>query len=180
MALLFLLIFIAIPVIEIGLFIQVGGAIGLFSTLAIVIITAMIGTYLLRKQGLNVLMKLQSDMAEGKLPLESLIHGAFIVVAGLLLLTPGFFTDFIGFSFFIPQVRLGIAHLISSRVKKSRTAKTSSNFQFHSNFSQKQNPQGFSDKNEIEGEYDVVDIDSKKIDDVSSTKNPESPWNEKD
>lgn len=164
MGLILLFIFIAVPVIEIGLFIQVGGAIGLLPTLAVVVVTAVIGTYLLRQQGLNIVMKVQSELATGQMPVKNLIHGAFIVVAGLLLLTPGFFTDFIGFSLFIPQVRLMAAYFIGRQFKQSRTSKTSTGFEFHSStFSQNQT-NDYSGDDEIEGEYSVVEEDPKKID----------------
>lgn len=152
------------PVIEIGLFIQVGGAIGLLSTLAVVIITAVIGTYLLRQQGLNIVMKLQAELAAGQMPVKNLIHGAFIVVAGLLLLTPGFFTDFIGFSLFIPQVRLMAAYFIGRQFKQSRTGKTSAGFEFHSSTHSQNQPTDYSSEDEIEGEFHVVEDDPKQID----------------
>lgn len=164
MGLLLLFIFIAVPVIEIGLFIQVGGAIGLFPTLAVVVITAVIGSYLLRQQGLNIVMKVQSELAQGQMPVQNLIHGAFIVVAGLLLLTPGFFTDFIGFSLFIPQVRLMAGYFIGRQFKQSRTGKASAGFEFHSTSYSSTNTNDYSSEDEIEGEYSVVEEDPKQID----------------
>lgn len=154
MALLLLIIFIAVPVIEIGLFIQVGGAIGVLATLAVVVVTAVIGTYLLRLQGLNIVMKVQSQLQNGQMPVQDLIHGAFIVVAGLLLLTPGFFTDFIGFSLFIPQVRLLFAHFIGRQFKQARTHKAGASFEFHSQHTQEFNRANVDD---IEGEFSVVE-----------------------
>ncbi len=192
MGMLLLFIFIAVPVIEIGLFIQVGGLLGLFPTLFIVIITAIIGTYLLRQQGLGVLMKLQTEFQSGQLPIKSLIHGAFIVVAGLLLLTPGFFTDFIGFSLFIPQVRLAFAHVIARQFKNAQAAGNASSFQFYSSFDQKgQHDTGFkaaNDQNpngqEIEGEFERVeeieDTGDKAQDvDLNQSKPKDSPWSDK-
>ncbi|MBL1240419.1 MAG: FxsA family protein [OCS116 cluster bacterium] len=164
MGLLLLFIFIAVPVIEIALFIQVGGAIGLLSTLAVVVVTAVIGTYLLRQQGLNIVMKVQAEMAQGQMPVKNLIHGAFIVVAGLLLLTPGFFTDFIGFSLFIPQVRLAAAALIGRQFKQSRYGKTSAGFEFHSTTYSHNQTTNYSSEDEIEGEFHVIEDDPKQID----------------
>ena len=100
-----LLIFILVPIIEIGLFIQVGGWLGLWPTLAIVVLTALAGTMLLRAQGLAVLGRLQQSMAEGGNPVDPMVHGALILMAGMLLLTPGFFTDAVGFAFLIPPLR---------------------------------------------------------------------------
>lgn len=98
-------LFIAVPIIEITLFIQVGGLIGLWPTLAIVVLTAIIGTSLMRAQGIMTLNRLQQSLAEGKNPADPMAQGAIILVAGVLLLTPGFFTDSIGFALLIPPVR---------------------------------------------------------------------------
>ncbi|MEJ6708526.1 MAG: FxsA family protein [Amylibacter sp.] len=100
-----LLIFVAIPIIEIALFIQVGGWLGLWPTLAIVVLTAVIGTYLLRLQGMAELAKLQGSMSSGQSPVGPIANGALILVAGVLLLTPGFFTDAVGFALLTPPVR---------------------------------------------------------------------------
>lgn len=98
-------IFVAVPIIEIALFIQVGGALGLLPTLAIVVATAIVGTSLMRSQGLAILADVQRQMAGGQDPSRALINGALILVAGVLLLTPGFFTDTIGLLLLIPFVR---------------------------------------------------------------------------
>ena len=91
-----LIIFIAIPIIEIALFIQVGGAIGLYPTLAIVLLTAILGTTLLKSQGLSALGTLQNSLHLGQNPMKQIIHGAMILISGVFLLTPGFFTDAFG------------------------------------------------------------------------------------
>ena len=93
-----LLAFIAVPLIEIGLFIQVGGTIGLWPTLLVVLLTAVAGTWLVRSQGTQTLQNLQGSLKNMKDPTEPLAHGAMILLAGALLLTPGFFTDAIRFS----------------------------------------------------------------------------------
>ena len=100
-----LLLFILVPIIEIALFIQVGGFIGLWPTLGIVVLTAVIGTYMLRQQGLAELARLRSSLENLNDPTDSLAHGAMIIFAGALLLTPGFFTDTIGFLLLIPGFR---------------------------------------------------------------------------
>ena len=92
-----LIIFIAVPLIEIGLFIQVGDKIGLWPTLLIVLITAITGTWLVRSQGAQTLVNLQGSFQNMKDPTEPLAHGALILFAGALLLPPGFFTDSVGF-----------------------------------------------------------------------------------
>lgn len=111
-----LIAFIAVPLIEITLFIQVGGAIGLGWTLAIVIFTAFLGTWLVRTQGAMALGQLRSSFSDMRDPTEPLVHGAMILFAGALLLTPGFFTDAVGFSLLIPQVRQAAFKAIRARV----------------------------------------------------------------
>ena len=118
-------ILVAVPIIEIALFIQVGGAIGLWPTLAIVIATALAGSLLLRSQGLATMQALQSSVAQGKNPMQPIAHGALILVAGVMLLTPGFFTDFVGFILLLPPsrtllIRLGAAKLAGRTVVFSR------------------------------------------------------------
>ena len=111
-----LIAFIAVPMIEIALFIQIGGAIGLGWTLAIVLFTAVLGTWLVRTQGALALGQLRSSFSDLRDPTEPLVHGAMILFAGALLLTPGFFTDAVGFSLLIPAVRQAAFRAIRSRV----------------------------------------------------------------
>lgn len=108
--------FLAVPLIEIALFIQVGGAIGLWPTLGIVVLTAIAGTWLVRTQGAMALGDLRGSFLRGTDPAEPLAHGAMIVFAGALLLTPGFFTDAVGFALLLPPVRRAAFQYIRSRV----------------------------------------------------------------
>ena len=109
-------IFAGIPLIEIALFIRVGGAIGLWPTLGIVILTAAAGTWLVRAQGLAALQRLRNSFSEFRDPSEPLAHGAMVLAAGLLLLTPGFFTDGIGFALLVPAVRSAVFRYLSNRI----------------------------------------------------------------
>lgn len=111
------LAFISVPLIEIALFIQVGGAIGLWPTLGVVIVTAMIGTFLVRNQGAIAMGNLQRSFSELNDPTEPLAHGAMILIAGVLLLTPGFFTDAVGFAFLMPPVRVAVFKYLRARIK---------------------------------------------------------------
>jgi len=108
--------FLAVPLIEIGLFIQVGGAIGLWPTLGIVILTAIIGTSLVRSQGIMALSNLRNSFSRLDDPTEHLAHGAMILLAGALLLTPGFFTDGIGFALLVPPVRKAVFNYLRKHV----------------------------------------------------------------
>lgn len=97
--------FLVTPIVEIALFITVGDRIGLGPTLAVVILTALLGASLVSRQGHAELSALQASVAQGVVPTKELAHGAMILVAGALLLTPGFLTDAIGFSLLVPRVR---------------------------------------------------------------------------
>lgn len=112
-----LIAFIAVPLIEIGLFIQVGGWLGLWPTLLIVVITAIAGTWLVRSQGSQTLRQLQTSLRDFNDPTEPLAHGAMILFAGALLLTPGFFTDAIGFLLLFPPFRRFSMNAVRSRIK---------------------------------------------------------------
>ena len=112
-----LLAFIAVPMIEIALFIQVGGLIGIWWTLLIVLATAIAGSYLVRNQGLREIANLQRSFSELDDPTEPLANGAMILFAGALLLTPGFFTDVVGLSLLVPGVRRAAFIWAKSKVK---------------------------------------------------------------
>ncbi|PWJ21749.1 FxsA family protein [Jannaschia seohaensis] len=112
-----LLIFIGVPLLEIALFIQVGGLLGLWPTLLIVVLTAIAGTYLVRRQGLAQLAEVQQSFERLNDPTRPLAHGAMILASGLLLLTPGFFTDAVGFALLIPGVRDAVMRYVRSRVE---------------------------------------------------------------
>lgn len=108
--------FLAVPLIEITLFIQVGGLIGLGWTLVTVIITAILGTWLVRSQGIAAMGQLRGSFSELRDPTEPLVHGAMILFSGALLLTPGFFTDAVGFALLVPGIRQALYMAIRSRV----------------------------------------------------------------
>lgn len=111
-----LIAFIIVPLVEIGLFIQVGGAIGLWPTLLIVLVTAILGSWLVKTQGLRELANLQGSFSELRDPTDPLANGAMILFSGALLLTPGFFTDAVGFALLMPPVRKAIIQQVKSRI----------------------------------------------------------------
>ncbi len=110
-------LFIAVPLIEIALFIQVGGAIGLWPTLIVVVATAVLGSWMVRTQGAMALENLRRSFNALNDPSEPLAHGAMILFSGALLLTPGFFTDAVGFALLLPPVRAAVFRYFRSRVK---------------------------------------------------------------
>ena len=99
------LLFIFIPIIEIAIFITVGSNIGILNTIAIILLTAVIGIYFVRRQGLSLLFNAQRNMAQGIMPTEEIKGGIFLLISGLLLITPGFFTDCAGFLMFLSPVQ---------------------------------------------------------------------------
>lgn len=111
-----LLVFIAIPLLEIALLIWVGQSIGFWWTVLIVVGTAVIGTTLLHRQGLETLRRLSASARLGTPPVQPLVDGALLLAAGLLLLTPGLMTDVAGLLLLVPPVRALLARSLLSRV----------------------------------------------------------------
>ena len=99
------LLFLTIPLVEIYLLIKVGGVIGAPMTIFLVVFTAVLGAWLLRIQGFSTLRRVQETVNRGGLPAVELLEGALLLVAGALLLTPGFFTDAVGFACLVPALR---------------------------------------------------------------------------
>lgn len=110
-----LVLFVLVPVIEITLFIKVGGLIGLGWTIALVLTSAIAGSWLVRQQGMRALADLTASLAELRDPAEPLAHGALILFAGALLLTPGFFTDIVGLLLLLAPVRRLVLRNLSAR-----------------------------------------------------------------
>lgn len=109
------ILFVVTPIAEIALFLTVGERIGIPTTLAIVIVTAIVGASLVSRQGRAEYAALQASVVRGAVPTKELAHGAMILVAGALLLTPGFLTDGVGFSLLVPQVREALRRWFSRK-----------------------------------------------------------------
>jgi UPF0716 protein FxsA len=154
--------FLAVPLIEIALFIQIGGAIGLWPTLLIVILTAVLGTYLVRTQGLMAISRLQSSFSQLQDPTEPLAHGAMILFAGALLLTPGFFTDGLGFALCVPFIRTWVFHKLRQKIKVRSFTMGSTNM--GSSGPQPHRPY---DPNVIDGDFEEVEDSTSKPSDPS-------------
>ena len=103
------LLFLIIPAIEIALFIQIGGVIGVIPTLLLILITAIVGVTLLRLQGLITLVRVQESLNRGEIPAVEMLEGLMLLLSGAFLLTPGFFTDAVGFAVLMPAVRRSVA-----------------------------------------------------------------------
>ena len=119
--------FLAVPIIEIYLLIQVGQVIGAGWTVLLVVLTAVIGVWLLRIQGLSTLTRAQRKLQENELPAREILEGMALVVAGAFLLTPGFFTDTIGFLLLFPPTRISLVSLVASRMVVSASVHARAN-----------------------------------------------------
>ncbi len=153
------LIFIGIPLIEIALFVIVGDRIGVLWTIIIVIATAIAGTSMLRMQGAGALANARNAMESGQLPVESVADGIFLLIAGILLLTPGFLTDFIGFLLFIP----GLRHRIGRAIWQKLAA--SGKIDVRTRGGNQHGPGGFSNGPVIDGE--IIDDENQQQNDAS-------------
>jgi UPF0716 protein FxsA len=112
MAILLFLAFVAVPIIEITVIIKVGGILGAWPTVGLIILTAAVGTTLVRAQGFQILARAQKSLNNGQFPAAEMVDGMGLLVAGVLLLTPGFVTDALGLALVIPPLRRAIAGLI--------------------------------------------------------------------
>lgn len=203
MGLLFFALFMLVPIIEIIGFMQIGSLIGLWPTLGIVILTAIAGSMLLRHQGMAVLFRTQSLIQEGKIPVDEMIDGICLAIAGALLLTPGFFTDIFGFLLFIPPFRRTLAKSFFKKYILPRTTIFANGMPFPGDeahqkqedifgdqtSNQNHNMSGFDDDTSgpiIDGEFKDATPDKTDPKDASSLKqnprssgrsNLSSPWN---
>ncbi|CAB1257139.1 phage T7 F exclusion suppressor FxsA [Vibrio cholerae] len=148
-----LFLFIAVPVIEIALFIQVGGVLGVWPTIALVLLTAIVGASLVRSQGLQTLLTVQQRLAQGQLPAQQILEGVMLAVAGVLLLTPGFFTDILGMLVLLPAPRAYFAKQLMSRVVVGNIHASGAGFEQPKPFHDRANPNGTT----YEGEFERKD-----------------------
>lgn len=112
------LLFTIIPVLELFLLIQVGGYIGTLNTIAVIILTGIIGAAFAKSQGTRILYEIRSALNQGKIPGKELLQGVMILAGGILLLTPGFITDLVGFSLVFPLTRVFYTRAALSYIKK--------------------------------------------------------------
>jgi UPF0716 protein FxsA len=112
-----LLLFLVVPLVEIYLLIQAGGVIGALPTVGLVVLTAVVGAWLLRLQGLATLRRAKASLADGVLPETALVEGVLLLLAGALLLTPGFVTDALGFLLLVPPLRVAVSEYVLVRVR---------------------------------------------------------------
>ena len=111
------LAFTTIPLVEIYLLIHIGSVFGIFTSIALVFFTGLLGAYLARIQGIKTLFKIQESIKEGRMPSGELLEALLIVAAGIVLLTPGFLTDTIGFLLLLPNIREIVKSWVQSKIK---------------------------------------------------------------
>ena len=99
------LLFLIVPVIEIYLLIEVGSLIGGLATVVLLLLMSFLGAFLVRSQGFIIITRIREQLSQGRLPAAQMLDGALVLVGGVLLVTPGFFTDFLGIFFLIPPTR---------------------------------------------------------------------------
>ena len=144
---------IIIPVMEISVFIQASEQIGLWSIIGLIIITAMIGSALLRHQGLSTLLNFNKSMNTGKLPIDEIFDGFCLLLAGAFLITPGFVTDGLGLMLFLPIFRSMIKNIIKSQLRNQNIFNPRANPEFE------QPPNHNTTPNIIDGEFHEIKTD---------------------
>lgn len=154
----FLLLLIVVPVVEIYFLIQVGSVIGASSTILLIVFTAVVGAYLFRQQGLATFQRVQATIARDEIPAVEMIEGLVLMLSGGLLLTPGFFTDIIGFLCLVPALRTKLAlSLLQSQMMRS------SSFQ-QGSFSHHRQSSDMDESDVIDGEFTREKGTDKKLD----------------
>lgn len=146
------LLLLALPLLEIAGFVVVGSEIGVLPTIGLVLLSAVVGSMLLRVQGFGVMSRARAEMEAGRDPSKELAHGAMVVLAGILLVIPGFITDIFGILLFLPPVRELAWRFLSKRVHV-----------YSSGFSRRSSPNGAK----------TIDLDEN---DFSRQPDPNSPW----
>jgi len=139
----FIAIFILIPIIEISLFIEIGSIIGSFYTIMLIFLTAIVGVFFVRQQGISTFQKLALQLQNLEAPVQTMFEGLVILISGILLITPGFFSDSIGFLGLIPVTRVIFIKLVASYIL--------------SRYGMKQNHEG----NTLEGDFVELDDEDK-------------------
>jgi len=143
--LILLIIFIVIPVIEISLFIEIGSFVGSFNTILLIFTTALIGVYFVRQQGISTYSKLYNQLQNQEAPIQTMFEGLVILISGILLITPGFFTDALGFLGLIPLTRVIFIKIVANSVLSRYGMKNQS-----------------SDDGSIEGDFEEINDDEDK------------------
>jgi len=147
-------LFTTVSLLEIFVLVKVGSFLGAVPTIMLVIVTALIGSALVRSQGLQLVAQLQERLAKGEMPGQQLIEGIMLIITGVLLVTPGFVTDLAGLLLLQPTIRAAIAKTILANVNFSSASMSNGFSHTHSSFTKAD-----IDSDVIEGEFERKDDD---------------------
>lgn len=154
---------IGVPIAEIAVFIMVGDIIGALPTILIIILTAIIGATLLKRQGIAALSRLKRDVENNKVPAGAIGETLAVAVAGILLLTPGFITDAVGFALFVPSFRRWLGRRITGSIRMERGA------------TPQPGQPGWGGPSRPSGGRKTIDLEEGEF----SRADPDSPWHER-
>ena len=172
MRLLPFLLFIAVPLAEIAVFIKVGEIIGLLWTIFLVILTAVVGVALLKQQGLATLSRAQEALDAGRLPVDSVLDGVCLLVAGAFLLTPGLITDTAGFLLLVPAFRRGLARWAFEKLRKHGSIHVQT---FGSGPDAGPDPSQRGAGPVIDGDFERVDEQDERLEPEKPARKPKTP-----
>lgn len=113
-----ILLFTIVPLVELAILFKLNTYIGFFSTIGIVIFTGVLGAYLAKSQGREILFRIRHEMQDGRLPGDQLINGLCVLVGGAMLLTPGILTDMAGFTLVIPMTREFVKGFVKDKLQR--------------------------------------------------------------
>ncbi|RBP47043.1 UPF0716 protein FxsA [Arenicella xantha] len=145
------------PILEISALIRVAGVIGILNTVGFSLLTAMLGAYLVKQQGIATLAKLQEEAQAGRVPAQQMVEGVALLVAGAVLLTPGFITDILGFALLVPPIRIAIVNWVARRALANQTVR----YEFRGSQTRAYDSRSNDHGNVIDGEYTSPSDDTK-------------------
>ena len=119
MLLVLFLIFVVTPIVELVVIVQVAGSTGVMNTIGLLVLVSLVGAWLVRREGLGILRRAQAELAEGRMPGRELVDGLLVLLAGALMLTPGFVTDAVGLALLLPPVRAVLRMVATRRLSRS-------------------------------------------------------------
>jgi len=113
------LIFVVTPIVELAVIVQVAGSTGVMNTIGLLVLVSLVGAWLVRREGLGILRRVQAELAKGRMPGRELVDGLLVLLAGALMLTPGFVTDAVGLALLFPPVRAVLRLVATRRLSRS-------------------------------------------------------------
>lgn len=158
-----LIFLLVIPLIELFVLIEVGSVIGGFTTILLIIATALLGIFFMRQQGTATIVKIKQNLADGKIPGKEILEGVFIFIGGVMLLLPGFITDTIGILFLIEPIRTLFARSFAKRQQRQYQQKNGNIYEAQWHESSNDNQDNIPFKPNLKADNDDI-IDAEVID----------------